>query len=102
MTNREAADKHEEIDCGHKVNPDRLLQNAPKSGDLTIPGHPKTALGRTLLPQQAAVPRAQRKRESSRAVPTHSPHIQELGGNPLGSWTDAHPKRKREIAFLLF
>ena len=36
------------------------------------------------------------QRESSPAVQTHSPQLQEQAGNPPGCWTDAHPKKKKK------
>ena len=42
------------------------------------------------------------QRESSPAVQTHSPQLQEQAGNPPGCWTDAHPKKKKSPAFQFF
>lgn len=69
-----------------------LSQNARESGGLNTPGaqrHPweeHSSQSRQLSQQH-------RERERDRAVSTHSPRLQEQDGNPLGGWTDAHPKK---------
>lgn len=102
MTILEIVGRNEEIDCGYEVFWARLYEKVPESGNLTIPGHPKTSFGRTFLPEQAAVPIAQRKRENNHTISTHSPHLQEQRWKSPRQLDRHPPKGKKKIAFLFF